>query len=140
MNRKKSEFFLHKIQYLGHIISDEGIAMDLEKIKAIVDGPQPNDVHEVKSFLGLATYYRRFIYHFAQLVEPLHKLTRKDITFQWTSKENDAFNKLKQKLASGPVLQIVDLNKTFLVEADACGIGIGSVLMQDGHPIAYESR
>jgi hypothetical protein len=138
VNRKKYEFFLHKIQYLGHIISNEGISMDPEKIKAIVDWPQPKDIHEVKSFLGLATYYRHFIYHFSQLEEPLHKLTRKDITFQWTSKENDAFNTLKQKLASGPVLQNIDLTKTFLVEVDACGIGIGSVLIQDEHPIAYE--
>ena len=74
------------------------------------------------------------------MVEPLHKLTRKDSKFIWTSKEEESFNKLKNTLASAPVLSIPNLTKTFLVEVDACGVGIGAVLMQDGHPIAYESR
>jgi len=96
--------------------------MDPEKIKAIVDQAQPRDIDEVKSLLDLATYYHRFIYHFPHLAEPLHKLSRKEMKFQWTQKEDNDFNNLKQKLASNPVLQITDLNKTFLIEANACVI------------------
>ena len=127
------------INYLGHVISSEGINVDPSKIKAIMEQPTPKDITDVRSFLGLATYYIKFIYRFAHLVEPLHKLTRKDSPFNWTSKEEDAFKQLKNALATSPVLSIPDLTKTFLVEFDACGIDIGAFLMQEGHPITYES-
>jgi len=128
------------INYMGHVITSEGINIDPSKITTIITWPSPKDVTDVRSFLGLATYYRKFIYHFAHLVEPLHKLTRKDSKFTWSYKEEEAFNKLKKALAIALVLSIMDFTKTFLVEADACGVGIGVVLMQEGHPIAYESR
>jgi len=88
------------------------------------------DTTYVRSFLGLATYYRKFIYHFTHMAKPLHKLIRKDIKFHWTTKEEEDFIKLKKALASTPVLSIADLSKTFLVEVCACGVAIGTILMQ----------
>ena len=140
INGKKSEFFMTKINYLGHVISSEGIQMDPEKIKVVQEWPDLRDVHEVRSFLGLCSYYRRFIKHFAHIASPLHDLTKKKISFQWSEQQKASFMKLKAALTSGPVLIIPDLYKPFVVEADACGDCIGAVLNQEGHAVAFESR
>ena len=140
VNGKKSEFFLQEIQYLGHIISKDGIRMDPEKLRIIEEWPQPKNLHELCSFIGMCSYYRRFIQKFSIIAGPLHDLTKKKVKFQWTARENNAFLMLKEKLMSKPVLVLPDLTKPFEVECDACGDCLGAVLQQEGHAIAYESR
>ncbi|MCO5612093.1 hypothetical protein L7F22_066355 [Adiantum nelumboides] len=140
VNQKKSEFFLQKIQYLGHIISKNGIRMDPAKLEVIKDWPNPRNLHEVRSFIGMCAYYRRFIEKFSLIAGPLHDLTKKNVKYVWTEKRQQAFDTLKQKLISQPVLALPDLSKPFEVQCDACGDCLGAVLLQEGHAIAYESR
>ena len=140
VNGKKSEFFLQEIRYLGHIISKEGIKMDPEKLQVIAEWPQPRNLHELRSFIGMCAYYRKFIEKFSVIAGPLHDLTKKNVKYQWTSKEESAFQALKAKLMTQPLLQLPNLSKPFEVYCDACGDSLGAVLLQEGHPIAYESR
>ena len=140
INGKKSEFFMEEIHFLGHIVSKDGVRMDPAKIEAIKSWPDLKTVHDVRSFMGLSSYYRKYIRYFAEIASPLHDLTKKRMSFRWTSKEIGAFHKLKEKLTTGPVLILSDLRKSFVVMCDACGNSIGAVLQQDGHVIAYESR
>ncbi|MCO5564460.1 hypothetical protein L7F22_018121 [Adiantum nelumboides] len=140
VNQKKSEFFLQEIQYLGHIISKNGIRMDPAKLEVIKDWPNPRNLHEIRSFIGMCAYYRRFIEKFSLIAGPLHDLTKKNVKYVWTEKRQQAFDTLKQKLISQPVLALPDLSKAFEVQCDACGDCLGAVLLQEGHAIAYESR
>ncbi|MCO5587928.1 hypothetical protein L7F22_041881 [Adiantum nelumboides] len=139
VNQMKSEFFLQEIQYLGHIISKNGIRMDPAKLEVIKDWPNPRKLHEVRSFIGMCAYYRRFIEKFSLIAGPLHDLTKKNVKCVWTEKRQQAFDTLKQKLISQPVLALPDLSKPFEVQCDACGDCLGTVLLQEGHAIAYES-
>ncbi|MCO5563003.1 hypothetical protein L7F22_016639 [Adiantum nelumboides] len=136
----RREFFMEEIHFLGHIVSKDGVRMDPTKIKAIQDWLEPVNLHEVRSFLGLCSYYRRFIRFFAQIAAPLHDLTRKGVVFRFGERQQQAFKLLKEKLTTEPVLILPDLRKSFQVQCDACGNSIGAALMQDGHVIAYESR
>ena len=131
---------MEEIHFLGHIVSKDGVRMDPAKVEAIKTWPDLKTVHDVRSFLGLCSYYRRFIRSFAEIASPLHALERKGITFTWAEKEISAFNKLKEKLTTDPVLILPDLRKSFVVQCDACGHSLGAVLMQNGHVVAYESR
>ncbi|MCO5590414.1 hypothetical protein L7F22_044383 [Adiantum nelumboides] len=140
INRKKSEFFLQELQYLGHIISKSGIRMDPSKLEVIKEWPNPRNLHELRSFIGMCAYYRRFIEKFSLIAGPLHVLTKKNVKYVWTERKQEAFDKLKQKLTSQPVLVLPDLSKLFEVQCDACGDCLGVVLLQEGHAIAYESR
>ncbi|MCO5582337.1 hypothetical protein L7F22_036231 [Adiantum nelumboides] len=140
VNGKKSDFFMEEIRFLGHIVSKDGVRMDLAKIKAIQDWPEPVNLHEVRSFLGLCSYYRRFILFFAEIAAPLHDLARKGVVFRFGERQQQVFKLLKEKLTTEPILILPDLRKSFQVQCDACGSSIGAVLMQDGHVIAYESR
>ena len=140
INGKKSEFFMEEIHFLGHIVSKDGVRMDPAKIEAIKTWPDLKTVHDVRSFMGLSSYYRKYIRHFSEIASPLHDLTKKRISFRWTNKEVNAFLKLKEKLTTGPVLILPDLRKPFVVMCDACGNSIGAVLQQEGHVVAYESR
>ncbi|MCO5598493.1 hypothetical protein L7F22_052590 [Adiantum nelumboides] len=114
--------------------------MDPAKIKAIQNWPKPVNLHEVRSFLGLCSYCRRFIRFFAEIAAPLHDLTRKSVVFRFGERHQQAFKLLKEKLTTEPVLILPNLRKSFQVQCDACGSRIGAMLMQDGHVIAYESR
>ena len=118
LNMKKSEFFLKEIHYLGHIISKDGIRMDPEKLKIIQEWPQPRNLHELRSFIGMCSYYRHFIAKFSVIAGPLHDLTKKKVKFQWTAKENNSFNKLKSNLMSQPLLVLPNLKKTFEAHCD----------------------
>ena len=140
VNGKKSEFFLEEIQFLGHIVSKDGVRMDPAKLEAIKTWPDLKTVHDIRSFLGLCSYYRRFIRNFAEIASPLHALQKKGVSFQWTQKEISAFNLLKEKMTSSSVIILLDLRNSFVVQCDACGNSIGAVLMQDGRVVAYESR
>ena len=140
----KCAFFQSSVEYLGHVVSAQGLQVDPAKVQAVQDWKIPTNVTEVRSFLGLAGYYRRFIPQFARIAAPLTNLTRKNIPFTWSLREGEAFTALKEVLQHAPVLQLADPSKDYIVTADASDFAIGAVLSQiweDGeHPIAYESR
>ena len=125
---------------MGHVISGEGISVDPAKIQAIVDWPAPTTVSEIRSFMGLAGYYRRFVQNFSRIAHPITSLQRKGKKFLWTEKCVEAFQKLKELLTSAPILAVPDPEGEFMVCTDASLEGIGAVLMQNGRVIAYESR
>jgi hypothetical protein len=136
----KCRFAQREIAYLGHVISERGISTDPAKITAISSWPTPASVRALRGFLGLAGYYRKFIRHFGLIAKPLTDLLRKDTMFIWTSVHESAFQSLKAALCSAPVLGIPDFSKTFHIETDASGYGVGAVLLQDGHPLAFISK
>jgi hypothetical protein len=136
----KCAFWLEEIQFLGHVLSARGIAVDPSKVKDILEWKPPTTVHQVRSFLGLAGYYRRFIPDFSKLVKPITSLLKNDIKFNWSSKCNEAFEQLKTLLTTAPVLAQPDITKPFDVYCDASDSGLGCVLMQEGRVIAYASR
>ena len=136
----KCAFWLEEIQFLGHVLSAKGIAVDPSKVKDILEWKPPTIVHQVRSFLGLAGYYRRFIPDFSKLVKPITSLLKNDTKFNWSSKCNEAFEQLKVLLTTAPVLAQPDIEKPFDVYCDASGSGLGYVLMQEGQVVAYASR
>eukprot|EP00253_Pinus_taeda_P006753 PITA_06753 len=136
----KCDFFKEEIQYLGHVITKEGIAVDPEKIKAIMDWPVPKDVADVRSFMGLAGYYRRFVEGFSKVAFPITSLQKKGKTFHWTPNCQKSFEQLKQLLTTAPILRIADPDKDYVVCTDASKEGVGGVLMQEGKVVTYESR
>jgi hypothetical protein len=125
---------------LGHIILEQGIVVDPEKIEDIRGWPTPRNVSNFRYFMGLAGYYRRFIVGFSKIAHPITSLKKKGTKFEWTLKCEKNFNPLKELLTSAPVLKIVDPNEIFLVCTNTCKEGLGGVLMQNGHVIGYESR
>jgi hypothetical protein len=136
----KCAFWLEEIQFLGHVLSAKGIAVDASKVKDILEWKPPTTVHQVRSFLGLAGYYRRFILDFSKLVKPITSLLKNDTKFNWSSRCNEAFEQLKVLLTTALVLAQPDIEKPFDVYCDALGSGLGCVLMQEGRVIAYASR
>jgi hypothetical protein len=136
----KCSFYQKQIHYLRHIISEEGIVVDPEKVQAIQEWPAPRNVIEVRYFMGLASYYRRFIAIFSRIAHAITSLQRKEKKFQWTEQCESSFQQLKQLLTSAPILKIVDLSKDYVVCMDACKEGLGGVLSQEGSVIFYESR
>ena len=136
----KCEFFKSEIGFLGHIISRKGIAVDPSKVKSIVDWPTLTCVKDVQSFLGLVNYYRRFIHKLAKIAAPLTELLKKDKPFVWARRQESAFNALKKAMTQAPVLVIFDPSRPVSVHTDASKYAIGAVLMQDGRPVAFESR
>ena len=136
----KCEFWLEEVQFLRYVISAQGIAVDPSKIDTVLKWERPRTVTEVRSFLGLAGYYRRFVEGFSKMVSPLTQLTRKDQPFSWTEKCEECFEEMKKRLTTAPVLSIPDTSKKFKVFCDASYQGLGCVLMQEGRPVAYASR
>jgi hypothetical protein len=134
----KCVFGVLQVEYLGHIITGEGVSTDPNKIKAIADWQTPQTVTQLRSFLGLSGYYRRFIKHYGLICRPLHDLLKKG-KFHWTSVHDKAFHLLQQALTSAPVLALLNFQEPFVLETDASGIGIGAVIMQQGKAIAYYS-
>jgi len=116
------------------------VHVDPEKIKAIQEWSIPQNVGDVRSFHGLANFYKRFVPNFSSLVSPLNELVKKDTPFCWTEKQDQAFKRLKALLTNAPVLALPNFAKTFELEYDASGVGIRTVLLQGGHPIAYLSE
>ncbi|KAI3797110.1 hypothetical protein L1987_39802 [Smallanthus sonchifolius] len=136
----KCAFWLREVQFLGHVINLNDIMVDPAKIMTVRDWNIPKTPTEVRSFLGLAGYYRRFIQDFSKIASPLTKLTRKEVKYEWGSTQEEAFKKLKEKLTQAPVLALPEGSEDLVVYSDASGQGLGCVLMQRGRVIAYASR
>jgi len=136
----KCEFWLRKVAFLGHVVSNEEVSVDLQKIEAMSNWPRTKNPTEVRSFLGLAGYYCRFVQNFSNIATPLTNLTKKATTYEWTEQCEKAFQELKKRLTSAPILALPSADKDFTVYSDATRSGLGCVLMQEGHVIAYASR
>ncbi|KAD4982099.1 hypothetical protein E3N88_18770 [Mikania micrantha] len=136
----KCEFWLTEVQFLGHVINAQGIQVDPSKIEAITKWENPKSPTEVRSFLGLAGYYRRFIQNFSRIAVPLTSLTRKSEKFEWGPKQIEAFQILKDRLTHAPILALPEGVEDFVVYCDASYTGLGCVLMQRNKVIAYASR
>ncbi|KAG8491074.1 hypothetical protein CXB51_014234 [Gossypium anomalum] len=136
----KSEFWLREVGFLGHIVSGDGIQVDPSKISAIVDWKPPKNVTEVRSFLGLAGYYRRFVNGFSIVAAPMTGLLQKNVKFEWTEECQQSFEELKKLLTEAPVLVQPKSGKEFVVYSDASLNGLGCVLMQEGKVVAYALR
>ncbi|KAL0556479.1 hypothetical protein IC582_004993 [Cucumis melo] len=136
----KCEFWLKQVSFLGHVVSKAGVSVDPAKIEAVTGWTRPSTVSEVRSFLGLAGYYRRFVENFSRIATPLTQLTRKGAPFVWSKACEDSFQNLKQKLVTAPVLTVPDGSGSFVIYSDASKKGLGCVLMQQGKVVAYASR
>ncbi|GJX40154.1 putative reverse transcriptase domain-containing protein [Tanacetum coccineum] len=136
----KCEFWIPKVQFLGHVIDSEGIHVDPAKIESIKDWTSPKSPTEIRQFLGLAGYYRRFIEGFSKIAKPMTKLTQKKVKFEWGDKQEAAFQLLKQKLCSAPILALPEGSEDFITYCDASKKGLGAVLMQREKVISYASR
>lgn len=140
----KCEFLRHEVMYLGHIIGSDGVRPDPAKVKAVMNFPIPKNPKNIKQFLGLAGYYRRFIPNFSKIAKPLTDLLKKDRKFEWTVKQTEAFDILRNSLCSEPILQYPDFSKPFILTTDASGYAVGGVLSQGtigkDLPVAYTSR
>ncbi|GJR19420.1 reverse transcriptase domain-containing protein [Tanacetum coccineum] len=136
----KCEFWLQEVQFLGHVVNRDGIHVDPSKVESVKNWKTPESSTEIRSFLGLAGYYRRFIENFSKIAKPLTMLTQKNKTYVWGDKQDEAFQILKEKLCNAPVLALPDGPDDFVVYCDASKQGFGCVLMQRGKVIAYASR
>jgi hypothetical protein len=136
----KYEFWLREIKFLGHNISPDGVSVDPEKVQEVINWKPLATVRQIRSFLGLAGYYRRFILDFSRIAKPMTELLKKGVKYEWSQKCEDAFHALRQHLTTAPVLAQPDNTKSFEVYCDASGTGLGCVLMQDNRVIAYASR
>ena len=140
----KCAFGLAEVDFLGHVVSSAGLKPDPAKVAAVQEWPVPQTLRDVRSFLGLSGYYRRFIRHYSKLALPLTELTRADCPWQWGERQQEAFDALKAALVSAPVLALPDPSKPYEIYTDASGFALGAVLLQDQgqgpQPVAYLSR
>ncbi|GJW34114.1 putative reverse transcriptase domain-containing protein [Tanacetum coccineum] len=136
----KCEFWIPKVQFLGHVIDSEGIHVDPAKIESIKDWTSPKSPTEIRQFLGLVGYYRRFIEWFLKIAKPMTKLTQKKLKFEWGDKQEAAFQLLKQRLCSAPIIALPEGSEDFIAYCDASKKGLGAVLMQREKVISYASR
>ena len=145
LKARKCHFLRQQVEYLGHLITPRGLLPNPNKVRAVTDYPVPASVTQVRQFVGLTSYYRRFIRNFAKLAGPLHRLTQKDVAFHWSSECQEAFEVLKKRLVEAPVLVYPDFTTGFVLETDASYQGLGAVLSQKLkdhllHPVAFASR
>ena len=140
----KCEFLRKEVGYLGHIISDTGVKPDPAKIQAVKEFPRPQHAKNIKQFLGLSGYYRRFVPNFSKIARPLTELLKKDVHFIWKEEQEQAFVQLRDALCTEPILQYPDFTRSFVVTTDASGFAVGGILSQGpigkDLPIAYTSR
>ena len=145
LKSSKCRFARQEVQHLGHVITPDGLKPNTDLVKAVECFPRPRDVKVLRRFLGMSSYYRKFIPKFAAIAEPLHRLTRKEMKFTWSPDSQVAFDELKQKLCQAPVLEFPSFDKPYVLETDASIQGLGAVLSQPqtngkNHPVSYASR
>jgi hypothetical protein len=136
----KCEFWIDEVLFLGHIINKYGLAVDPKKVTDILNWKAPTDVRGIKSFIGMVGYYWRFIEGFLKIASPMTALLANKVEFKWTQKCQGAFEALKEKLTTTPVLVLCDVHKPLSVYRDASYTGLGCVLMQERRVVAYSSR
>ena len=136
----KCEFWLTDVRFLGHMVSTSGVSVDPEKVEVVMSWERPKSVFEIRSFLGLVGYYRRFIKDFSRIAAPMTRLTRKEVKFEWDDRCEEAFQELKRRLTSAPILIVPDREQGYTVYYDASRAGLGCVLMQFERLVAYGSR
>ena len=136
----KCEFWLTEVRFSGHVVSASGMSVDSEKVEAVMSWERWKSIFEIHSFLGLAGYYRRFIEDFFRLATPMTKLTRKEVKFDWDDRCEEAFQELKKRLTTAPILIVPDRGQGYTLHCDASRARLGCVLMQSGRVVAYGSR
>ena len=139
VKESKCAFRQQELEYLGHIITNHGVKVDDSKIAAMVAWPRPTNILELRGFLGLTRYYRKFVQNYGNIAQPLTNMLKKN-QFGWHEAVEDVFLALKQAMTTTPILAMPNFNKAFTIETDASGDGIGAVLVQQGKPVAYMSR
>ena len=136
----KCEFWLTEVRFLGHKVLASGVSVDPEKVEAVMSYERPKSVFEIRSFLGLAGYYKRFIEDFSRLVAPVMRLTGKEVKFEWNDLCEKAFQELKRRLTSAPILIVLERGQWYTIYCDASKAGLGCFLMQSRRVVAYGSR
>jgi hypothetical protein len=136
----KCEFWIKKVPFLDHVVSPEGITVDPGKVKEVLEWKPPTTLPEVRSFLGLAGYYHRFIPNFSKIAKSITELLKKGNKYLWSEASDEAFKHLKRLLTTSPMLAQPDTTKSFDVYYDASATSLGSILMQEGRVISYSSR
>lgn len=139
INPKKRTFLTKEIVFLGFVIKEGKVGMEPKKTEAIKSWPIPTSIKEVQAFLGLASFYRRFIRNFSSIVAPLTDCLKKG-NYKWNEEQQQSFEEIKRRLTSSPILQLSNFASPFEVAVDACGTEIGAELSQQGHPIEYFSK
>ena len=140
---RKCRIGMSQVTYLGHVFSARGMEPDPQKVSEVQGWNTLTDASSLRSFLGLASYYRRYIHQFADIAAPLHHITSKGVTFHWDMSCQAAFKRLKSEFIKAPILSFPEFRPTappFHLQTDASAVGIGAMLEQDGHVIAYASR
>ena len=140
LNRDKLELRMKEITFMGHRITQDGLQPDPDKVKAVLELDTPQNVEQLRRFLGIVNYLGHFLSHLTEVARPLHNLIRHNVTWMWSDVQEQAFNAIKKLVTSAPILTYYDCHKPLTIQNDASEYGIGSVIFQDGRPIAYASR
>lgn len=140
INQEKCKIRMDEIKYIGHVLSGEGLKPDQDKIKAIVEMPKPQDKSALLRFLGMVRYLAKFVPNLSETSAPLRKLLKSGVEWHWETPLQKSFEALKSQLSNAPVLRYFDVNKAVTLSVDASSEGLGAVILQEEHPVAYGSR